>query len=112
MKWSKRIYRLNGHTVLSSTVLGFVHTARKKKGLCWACRQPIELGQKYVVLNNFPHLGDPITVHFDEYVRDHPDECILGVKQYRAGWPIKRSYVDCEDFSVIGRSMSDNNYYP
>jgi len=98
---ARRIYRLERHEVASSSVLGFVHTARKKEGKCWACGKPIAIGQKYVVLNNWPHLGDPITVHLDEYVADHPDECILGIRQYRGGWPIERGYVDCKDFAKL-----------
>lgn len=100
----KRVYRLDGHTISSHDVLGFVHTAKRKDGLCYACRKPIEIGQQYVVLNNFPFLGDPITIHLEEYVADHPNECILGVKQYQGGWLIKRGYVDCRNFSSLIRT--------
>ena len=100
----KRIYRMNGRTISSRDVLGFVHTARRKEGLCYACRKPIKIGEKYVVANNFPLFGDPITVHLREYIADHPDECVLGVKQYRGGWPIERGYVECKDFSSLLRN--------
>jgi hypothetical protein len=78
----KQEYRIDGHWLDSSKCDGFVHTAKRKEGLCYACRKPIKIGEKYVIVNYYPVWGDPVTVHLDEYVQDHGKEgVILGAKR-------------------------------
>ena len=95
MKWSRRIYYLDGREIRSDIVDGFLHT-RRIKGVdfvCMACGKPVLSGHKYVLLNYY---DTPDPIHFNCFHLP----AILGVRQYRKKtyYGIMRSYVDCEKF--------------
>ena len=67
---------LDGKRIDSATVAGFLHRARKERGMCAGCVKMIEKGQKYIALNTF----DPYLIHKDCFCMDAGGEDdIIGV---------------------------------
>ena len=66
---------LDGKIIDSATVAGFLHRARKNRGICAGCTKMIEKDQEYIALNSF----DPYLIHKDCFSVESIKGDIIGV---------------------------------
>jgi len=99
----KRIYLLDGKRISSATVVGFLHRARKMRGVCAGCTKMIEKSQEYIALNDF----DPYLIHKDCFSDECVGEDIIGVGTKNiVQYGIKRRAVICKRLKHLQRDVA------